>query len=119
MLTLAFQRHQGTKKPRGCAVCSRQLWVLLSHELGQLSPRQVDEPGDVADNQLREHLRFFMAQLFHKEVGIEDNGLTAKGGLIADDKIADGITGKKGERENKVPSHCFFTASWCPKEDIC
>lgn len=36
-----------------------------------------------------------MAQLFHKEVGIEDDRLAAEGGVIADDKIADGITEKK------------------------
>lgn len=56
-----------------------------------------------------------MAQLFHKEVGIEDDRLAAEGGVIADDKIADGITEKKeGEKKNTVTPHCFvfFTASW-------
>lgn len=101
MLTFAFQRHQGTKESRSCAVCPRQLWVFLSHQLGQLCPRQVDEPGDVADNQLCEHLWLFMAQLFHEEVGIEDDGLAAEGGVIANDKVADGITRKQKKRRRK------------------
>lgn len=102
ILTLALQRHQRTKKSRGCAVCSRQLWVLLSHELGQLCPWQVNEPGNVADNQLSEHLWFFMAQLFHKEVRIENDRLAVEGGVIANDKIADGITAKKRKEKKKI-----------------
>lgn len=41
-----------------------------------------------------------MPELFHKKVRIEDNGLTSKGRIIADNKIADGITGKNETEES-------------------
>lgn len=33
-----------------------------------------------------------MSEFLHKKVRIEDNGLPSKGGVIADNKITDGIT---------------------------
>lgn len=36
-----------------------------------------------------------MSEFLHKKVRIEDNRLTSKGRIIANDKIADGITGRK------------------------
>ena len=36
-----------------------------------------------------------MSEFLHKKVRIEDNRLTSKGRVIANDKIADGITREK------------------------
>lgn len=63
-----------------------------------------------------------MAQLFHKEVRIEDDRLAAEGGVIADDKIADGITEKRERgKKNTVTAHYFgfYSQLVCPEGDIC
>lgn len=63
-----------------------------------------------------------MAQLFHKEVRIEDDRVAAEGGVIADDKIADGITEKRERgKKNAVTSHHFgfYSQLVCPEGDIC
>lgn len=41
-----------------------------------------------------------MTKFFNKKVRIEDNGLTSKGRVIADNKIADGITEKNETEES-------------------
>lgn len=63
-----------------------------------------------------------MAQLFHKEVRIEDDRLAAEGGVIADDKIADGITEKRerGKKDTVTPHYFgFYSQLVCPEGDIC
>lgn len=42
-----------------------------------------------------------MSEFLHKKVRIEDNGLPSKGGVIADNKITDGIT-EKNETEDTL-----------------
>jgi hypothetical protein len=41
-----------------------------------------------------------MPEFLHKEVRIENNGLTSKGRIIADNKTADGITEKNETEES-------------------
>lgn len=50
-----------------------------------------------------------MSEFLHKKIRIEDNGLTSKGRIIADHKIADGITGKKNETEESLGGGLIFT----------
>lgn len=43
-----------------------------------------------------------MSEFLHKKVRIEDNRLTSKGRIIANDKIADGITGRKKKSNRRL-----------------
>lgn len=99
-LTLPLERHQRPEEACRRASPTGQLQVHFSHQLSQLGSRQINEPCDIADHQLSEHLRFLVPKFFHKKVRVEDDGLASKGRVIADNKTADGITEK---RETKEP----------------
>ena len=94
-LTLPLERHQRPEEACRRTSPARQLQVHFSHQLSQLGSRQINEPCDIADHQLSEHLRFLVPEFFHKKVRVEDDGLASKGRVIADNKTADGITEKR------------------------
>ena len=48
-----------------------------------------------------------MSEFLHKKVRIEDNGLTLKGRVIADNKIADSIT-ENNETEESLKGSFFY-----------
>lgn len=49
--------------------------LAVSCQLGELVTGQVNEAGNVAEDQVREDLRVLMSQSFHKEIRVEDHWL--------------------------------------------
>ena len=73
-LTFALQEVEGAEETPAAAARGGLGRRLLSQQLGELTPRQVDESGQVTQHQLCEHLGLLVTELLHKEVGVEDDG---------------------------------------------
>lgn len=104
--TFAFQEVERTEKAN--VATGRGLRSLVAQELGKLCPGEVDEAGDVTQDQLQEHLRVLVAELFHKKVGVKDDWSAGTAAPQATVHPADG-TGGRRRAEQEVTSLFVLT----------
>lgn len=86
------------------------LRAFFTEELRKLSPGEIDEASSVAKHQLQEDVGVLVAELFHKEIRVEDDwrsaSTTAPWGILTIGHHSAHFTTERMQK-NAVISHCM------------